>query len=160
MIKLNLPIYSHRIKSNEKGADIYDIIRKKYVHLSPEEWVRQNFIQYLINEKGCPKGLMSVERALKVNNMPRRADIIVHDKNGQSLIIVECKAPDVSITQTTMDQAVAYHMSVGGKIICLTNGLCHIYAMIDNENKRFFYLKELPEYQSLIEQIDVVENKV
>ena len=144
--RLNLPHYPHRIKSSEKGAYIFDRVRKKYVRLTPEEWVRQNFIAYLVNGKKYPAGLMAIEKRLLVNNMERRADIVIHSRDASPYIIVECKAPFVEITQAVMDQAVAYNMTLGCRILCLTNGLKHVYAMLDHHAGRFSYLRELPDY--------------
>ena len=146
MQKLNLPDYSFHVKSTEKGDYILDCVRKKYVRLTPEEWVRQHFIRYLIEEKKYPKGRMAVEEALKGTAVPQRADIVVYDRQGAPDIIVECKAPSVPITQQVMDQAVRYHMGLSGRIICLTNGLMHVYAVLDHAGRRFRYMRELPDY--------------
>lgn len=146
MQKLNLPEYSFEVKSSEKGAYILDGIRKKYVRLTPEEWVRQNFIQYLLREKGYPAARMAIEKKLKGPGLTRRTDIVFYDRHGRPDILIECKAPSVPLTQEVMDQAVRYNMGLGVRIICLTNGLKHIYAMLDHADKRFVYLRELPDY--------------
>lgn len=146
MQKLNLPEYSFEVKSSEKGAYILDGIRKKYVRLTPEEWVRQNFIQYLLREKGYPAARMAIEKKLKGPGLARRTDIVFYDRQGRPDILIECKAPSVLLTQEVMDQAVRYNMDLGVRIICLTNGLKHIYAMLNHTDKRFAYLRELPDY--------------
>ena len=147
MQKLNLPEYSFEVKSSEKGAYILDGIRKKYVRLTPEEWVRQNFVMYLLREKGYPAGRIAIEKKLKGPGLVRRTDLVLYDRQGRPDILVECKAPSVPITQEVMDQAVRYNMELEGRIICLTNGLKHVYAVLDHENKKFAYLRKLPDYE-------------
>lgn len=145
--KLNLPDYAFEVKSSEKGAYIFDRARKKYVRLTPEEWVRQNFMQYLARAKGYPVSRMAVEKRLKTPFGPmRRADIVVYDRSGRPDIVVECKAPSVDVTQETMDQVVRYNGVLGARILCLTNGLKHVYAVPYPEGRGFVYLRELPDY--------------
>ena len=146
--KLNLPEYSFEVKNKEKDPYIFDPARKKYVRLTPEEWVRQNFMRYLCQEKGYPLSRMAVEKRLKSPlGLVRRADIVVYDRHTRPDIIVECKAPSVLVTQETMDQVMRYNGVLGARILCLTNGLRHVYALPYPEGKGFVYLRELPDYR-------------
>jgi len=114
MQKLNLPTYSFKLKSNEKHTLIFDNLRKKYFVLTPEEWVRQHFIQFLIQEKKYPISLIALEKQLTINNLKKRTDIVVFDKNGNPTIIVECKAPHIKINQNTFDQIARYNLNLNG----------------------------------------------
>ena len=153
MQRLNLPEYSFEVKSNEKGVYIFDCARKKYVRLTPEEWVRLNFMAYLQREKGYPVSRMAVEKRLKTPpGLVRRADIVVYDRQGRPDIVVECKAPEVALTQETMDQAVRYNAVLGARIVCLTNGLKHVYAVLHPSGGGFAYMRELPDYTPDISQ--------
>lgn len=151
--KLNLPEYSFEVKSKEKDPYIFDPARKKYVRLTPEEWVRQNFMRYLCQEKGYPLSRMAIEKRLKSPlGLVRRADIVVYDRRTRPDIIVECKAPSVPVTQETMDQVVRYNGVLGARILCLTNGLRHVYALPYPEGKGFVYLRELPDYRDDVQE--------
>ncbi len=146
MQKLNLPEYSFRLKEERGKQLIFDLIRKKFVVLTPEEWVRQNFIQYLISEKNYPRNLMAVEKQVKVNGKQRRFDLLVYSRNGQPRLIVEFKAPGVKITQDAFDQVVRYNMALRVDKVIVSNGLQHFACAIDYKTNSFFYLKEIPEY--------------
>src|ERR1035437_936674 len=111
MVKLNLPEYKFRIQKSEKETRIFDSIRKKFIVLTPEEWVRQNFIHYIIEEKKYPVSLIAVETGLKYNRLKKRSDIIIYDRKGNVWMIIECKAPEVKISQDTFDQVATYNMS-------------------------------------------------
>lgn len=144
MQKLNLPEYPFRIKAEGGKTLIFDSIRKKYVVLTPEEWVRQNFIQYLVAEKKFPETLMAVEKKLTVNNQTRRFDLLVYQRNGQPFLIAEFKAPNVKITQEAFDQAVRYNMALRVDFIVVSNGLQHFACAIDYKKNSFAYLPEIP----------------
>jgi len=146
MINLNLPKYSFRIKNKENKLYIFDMIRKKNIILTPEEWVRQNFIQFLINEKKYPKSLIAVEKQLRVNNVVKRTDILIFDKTGIPYIIVECKSPNVPITQDTFDQIARYNLKLNAAYLILTNGLQHFYCKMDHQKMKYVFLKEVPDY--------------
>ncbi len=146
MQKLNLPEYVFKTKTENSKDFIFDIIRKKYVVLTPEEWVRQNFIQFLIDEKKYPKSLMAVEKRLLINQQPQRFDLLVYNRKGQPHLIVEFKSPSVKITQDTFDQAVRYNMALHVKYILVSNGLQHFACEIDYEENSYSFLKEIPEY--------------
>ena len=144
MQKLNLPTYSFKIQNIKGKEQIFDSIRKKFVVLTPEEWVRQNFIHFLINEKKYPASLMAVEKKLLINKQPQRFDLLIYNRKGHPNVIVEFKAPAVKITQETFDQAVRYNMALKVKIIMVSNGLQHFACEIDYPNNSYLYLKEIP----------------
>jgi len=146
MINLNLPKYSFRIKNKENKLYIFDMIRKKNIILTPEEWVRQNFIQFLIKEKKYPKSLIAVEKQLRVNNVVKRTDILIFDKTGVPYIIVECKSSNIPITQDTFDQIARYNLKLNATYLIVTNGLQHFYCKMDHQKKKYVFLKEIPDY--------------
>ncbi|RBW58280.1 restriction endonuclease subunit R [Tenacibaculum sp. E3R01] len=146
MQKLNLPTYPFKLKSNENKTLIFDSLRKKYMVLTPEEWVRQHFVQFLINEKKYPTTLIAIEKQLTINNLKKRTDIVIFSPNGTPNIIVECKAPKVKITQATFDQIARYNLKLNAQFLIVTNGLEHFYCMLDTENERYIFLKDIPSY--------------
>ena len=147
MQKLNLPNYTFKLKSNEKHTLIYDGIRKKDIVLTPEEWVRQHFIQFLIQEKKYPISLIAVEKQLIINNLKKRTDILVFSSDGLPNIIVECKAPQIKITQATFDQIARYNLKLNANFLIVTNGLQHYYCKLDLENKSYIFLQNIPTYK-------------
>ena len=146
MQKLNLPEYEHRIRKNGQGTDIFDPVRHKYVTLSPEEWVRQNFIRFLIEEKNTPLSLIGVEIAFTLNTMQRRSDIVVHNRNGEALLAVECKAANVKISQEIFNQIVRYNLILQAPYLIVTNGLQHFCCKVNFETKKFNFLREIPDF--------------
>jgi len=147
MQELNFPTYQFRIKSSENTKYIFDIIRKKYVVLTPEEWVRQHAVHFLVFEKKYPKSLIAVEKQLKVNNLIRRFDVLVFNNKGLPELIVECKSPKVKISQDTFDQIARYNLELNANFLVVTNGLQHYYCKLDHENQQYIFLKELPNYK-------------
>jgi hypothetical protein len=147
MQKLNFPSYSFRFKNSENKVAIFDEIRKKFIILTPEEWVRQNVVQYLIQEKKYPKSLINVEKLVKVNDLNKRYDIIVFQPNGEILLLVECKSTDIKITQDTFDQIARYNLKLNAKYLMVTNGLNHYFCQMDFENEKYNFLQNLPEYK-------------
>ncbi|MEY8868945.1 type I restriction enzyme HsdR N-terminal domain-containing protein [Meridianimaribacter flavus] len=147
MQKLNFPTYSFRFKNNENKVSIFDAIRKKFVVLQPEEWVRQHCLQFLIEEKKYPKSLINVEKELTVNDLRKRYDIVVYNPNGQIHLVVECKAPKINIDQTVFDQIARYNLELNATYLMVTNGINHYYCQMDFENERYVFLKDIPEYQ-------------
>ena len=125
---------------------IFDEIRKKKVILSPEEWVRQNFIQYLNQEHKVPLSLMVLEKELELNGQKKRADILVYGRDGKPFAIVECKASHVAISQDVFDQVARYNLVLKVPYLIVTNGLEHYYSLIDFEKKNFNFLKDFPVY--------------
>jgi len=146
MIKLNLPSFSFKFKSMENKLYIFDLLRKKYVVVTPEEWVRQNFVQYLIQNKNYPKSIIAIEKQLKINNTTKRTDILLFDKYGNPDIIVECKAPSIKINQETFDQIARYNLKLNANYLIVTNGLQHFYCKIDHQLEKYHFLKDIPDY--------------
>jgi len=147
MQPLNLPTYPFKIKSSENKYFIFDIVRKKYVILTPEEWVRQHIIHYLIEEKNYPISLIAVEKKITVNKLAKRTDILVFNTKGNPHIIVECKAPSIKITQEAFDQIARYNLKLEANYLMVTNGLTHFYAVMDLENECYVFLETIPKYQ-------------
>ncbi|MCK4662185.1 MAG: type I restriction enzyme HsdR N-terminal domain-containing protein [Bacteroidales bacterium] len=149
MEKLNLPTYFFKIKSINQKKYIFDTIRKKYILLTPEEWVRQNFIQYLINEKKFPASLISVEMNLNINKQKQRSDIVLFDNNGKAIVIVECKAAIIKINQKVFDQVARYNIPLKVNYLIVTNGLNHYCCIIDYKTNSYKFLKEIPDYKDI-----------
>jgi len=151
MLALNFPAYPVKITSDQSGqsSKIFDIIRRKFVLLTPEEWVRQHLLHFMVTEKKFPRSLIGVEKSVKVNNLPRRTDVLVYNKAMRKILLAECKAPSVKITQKVFDQAARYNMSLDVKYFVLTNGLETICCTMDHEAQRYNFLKEIPEFQHL-----------
>lgn len=148
MHKLNFPNYSFRFKNSENKVAIFDEIRKKFIILTPEEWVRQNVVKYLLEEKTYPKSYINVEKLIKVNDLSKRYDIIVYQPNGEIFLLVECKAPEVKIAQETFDQIARYNLTLTAKYLMVTNGLNHYFCEMDFENEKYNFLQELPNFES------------
>jgi hypothetical protein len=146
---LNLPIYSFRIKEKDGKKIIFDRFRKKWVALTPEEWVRQNFLSYLTEEKHYPFALVSVEQVLRMNQLNFRSDAVVYSKSGEPLAIVECKAPDVKISQQAFDQIVRYNIELQVRYLIVTNGMNHYCCVIDKGMHTYNFLTEIPDYKDL-----------
>ena len=141
---LDLPIYKLKLKEIGEKTHIFDVVRKKYLILTPEEWVRQNFIQYLNKEKNYPFGLMGVEKKVKYNNLKTRADIVIYNSDGHANLIVECKAPEVEITQDTFYQIAKYNSKLMVKYLIVTNGRKHYCCEMDYKKSDIKFLKEIP----------------
>ena len=146
MKNLNFPSYNFRIKNSENNTYIFDVIRKKFVVLQPEEWVRQNCIQFLINEKNFPVNLINVEKVVRINGLNKRYDIIAYNSDGSIFLIVECKAPKVKISQSAFDQIARYNLTLKASYLMVTNGLNHYFCTIDHNLGIYNFLKELPNY--------------
>jgi hypothetical protein len=144
--KLNFPTYSFRFKNSENKRLIFDGIRKKFIVLQPEEWVRQHCVQYLIQVKNYPISLINVEKELKINTLRKRYDIVVFNPDGSIHLIVECKAPKITIDQTTFDQIARYNLKLNATYLMVTNGINHYYCQMDFENERYEFLKDIPDY--------------
>ena len=146
MHKLNLPTYQFKIYKTNGKHYIFDVLRKKNIVLTSEEWVRQHFVQYLIKEKKYPKSLIAIEKEIKVNNLKKRFDILIFNKMGKHEIIVECKSPKIKISQDTFDQIARYNLQLKAKYLVVTNGLQHYYCKMDFENQQYVFLENIPEY--------------
>jgi predicted type IV restriction endonuclease len=147
---LNLPDYSQQLRISSKGDKIFDPIRKKYVALSPEEWVRQNFLLYLIQELQFPSGLISMEMTLTLNGLIRRCDMVVFDQTGIAKLIVELKAPSVTISQKTFDQIATYNLTLNVDYLIVSNGLKHYCCKMDYDKSSYHFLEEIPKYKEMI----------
>ena len=139
-------MYEFRFKNSENKLYIFDIVRKKFVSLTPEEWVRQHTIQFLLKEKKYPQSLMNVEKQIQVNQLTKRYDIVVYRSDGSIFLAVECKAPQVKITQQIFDQIARYNMTLKAENLMITNGLHHIFYQIDYVNQKYVFLEELPDF--------------
>ena len=146
MQPLDFPSYPFRLKSSEKGLQIFDIIRKKFVLLQPEEWVRQHVVHFLIQTKQYPKSLINVEKQLVVNHLKKRYDIVVFQPNGSIDLLVECKAPEVTIDQASFDQIARYNLQLQSNYLMVTNGLNHYYCKMDIDCEKYKFLKEIPDF--------------
>ena len=149
MQKLNLPRYEFVIRHDSGKEMIFDPVRRKYVRLTPEEWVRQHLVQYLIQVKGAPKGLVALEMAFVYQGMQRRADIIVHDRGGKPLLMAECKASDIRLGQDAFDQVGRYNKVVQARCLVVSNGLVHYCWAVDHAARTVQFLDNIPAYASL-----------
>ena len=147
MIDLCFPNYEFRIKNRHNKKYIFDLIRKKFILLTHEEWVRQNCVMFLINEQKIPKVLINVEKKIKVNNLTKRYDIIVYKPNGSVFLLVECKSPKVNINQETFNQISIYNSEIIAQYLMLTNGLFNYYCSIDYSNQCYKFVKDFPKYK-------------
>jgi len=143
MQKLSFPTYDFRFKSSKNKIHIFDVIRKKFILLQPEEWVRQHVVRYLMIQKKYPLSLINVEKVLTVNGLKKRYDVIVYNSDGSIQLIVECKAPTVPITQDTFDQIARYNSSLKGNFLMVTNGLQHYYCKMDYKEEKYIFRKEM-----------------
>jgi hypothetical protein len=146
MEKLNFPDYSFRFKNSENKVSIFDEIRKKFILLTPEEWVRQHTIQFLLQEKKYPKSYINAEKNISVNGTKKRYDLVVFKPNGELFLLVECKAPEVTISQQTFDQIARYNLKLNADYLMVTNGLNHYFCEMNLEEEKYIFLKELPEF--------------
>ena len=150
MTPLNLPQYNINVTMAADGSrQIFDRLRGKFVALTPEEWVRQHFVAFLIDHKGYPAGLMANEVALSLNGTSRRSDSVVYDHSAKPLVIIEYKAPSVKISQKTFDQIIRYNMVFQAPYLIVSNGLNHYCCHIDFENRSYKFLPDIPSYQEL-----------
>jgi predicted type IV restriction endonuclease len=147
MQQLNFPSYSFRFKNSENKVSIFDEIRKKFIILTPEEWVRQHVVRFLLEEKKYPKSLINVEKILAVNGLRKRYDIVVFNPDGSIFVLVECKAPEIKTAQATFDQIARYNMTLKAEYLMVTNGLNHYFCQMDFENEKYDFLRELPDYE-------------
>lgn len=146
MQKLNFPTFTFRFKNSENKVAIFDEIRKKFIILTPEEWVRQHVTQYLLQEKKYPKSYINVEKLIKINDLTKRYDLVVFQPDGTLFLLVECKAPEVKITQQTFDQIARYNLTLKAKYLMVTNGLNHYFCEMDFENEKYVFLEQLPDF--------------
>ena len=146
MRKLNLPLFEFKIKKENNNTIIFDKIRKKWIILTPEEWVRQNFISYILN-KNYPKSLINCEKVFYINKVSKRYDIVVYDSSGDVEILVECKSYDVNLIKEHFDQVMRYNLELKSKYVIVTNGLRHFYFEFDESEKIYKQKGDLISYK-------------
>ena len=146
MQKLNFKDYTFRFKNSENKVAIFDDIRKKFILLTPEEWVRQHVVRYLVEDKKFPRSHVNVEKIIKINGLTKRYDVVVFKPDGSIFLLVECKAPAVQISQQVFDQIARYNMSLNAVHMMVTNGLNHYFCQMDHEQEKYLFLPDLPEY--------------
>lgn len=149
MAELSLPSFDIRLKKDNDTDMVFDPIRKKYVVLTPEEWVRQHFVNYLITYLSYPRSLISVEQGLRYNSLLKRSDIVVFDRNGEPVVLVECKSVEIKLNQKVMEQALMYNRTIGATYVIVTNGLESACMAIDKENSNVDFLPTIPTYDDL-----------
>ncbi|MCM4168281.1 hypothetical protein KCTC52924_03844 [Arenibacter antarcticus] len=146
MEPLNFPSYPFRFKNRENKIYIFDVIRKKFVVLQPEEWVRQHVVHYLWKEKNYPLSHINIEKQLLINNLKKRYDVVIFSPDGEIELLVECKAPKITITQHVFDQIARYNLQLNAKYLMVTNGLENFYCKMDLEGEMYTFLKTIPNY--------------
>ncbi|WP_276370020.1 type I restriction enzyme HsdR N-terminal domain-containing protein [Chryseolinea sp. H1M3-3] len=149
MVKLNLPAIDVELKRSQDKIFIFDFLRKRFVVLTPEEWVRQHFLHYLINDLKYPRSLIKVEGGLMFNTLQKRSDIVVFDRQGAPWMVIECKAPELKLSSRTIQQASTYNYSLRAKYIVITNGMSSICCETDWTNSRTVVLETMPAYDQL-----------
>jgi len=149
MIQLNFPPADLRIRQQNDRMEVFDPLRKKFVVLTDEEWVRQNLINYLSIDKKVPMTMMASERGLMVNNMPKRFDLLIFSSNGNPIMIVECKAPHIPVNEEVFYQAARYNITLQVKYLLITNGLEHHCIQVNYKTGETQFLKEIPLYHEL-----------
>ncbi|MDP4762227.1 MAG: type I restriction enzyme HsdR N-terminal domain-containing protein [Salibacteraceae bacterium] len=144
---LNLPIFEAKVRSEGNQVQIFDAIRKKYLVLTPEEWVRQHVIHYLIHEKDVPPSLIKLEYQINYARVKKRPDIAVVHPDGYMWLIVECKAPSIPMTKSVFDQALIYFSVEKPKFIALSNGIDHVYCTLKLNAENFVFIRDLPKFE-------------
>ena len=143
MLKLNFPEFKILIKNKDNKSHIFDVLRKKFVVLTPEEWVRQHVVNFLI-ENNISKNHIAIEKRILINNLTKRFDVLVYDRNGEVLLLIECKSPKVNLNQKVFDQVSIYNQHLNSKFLMITNGLSHFYLKVDKKNKKYVFLNKFP----------------
>jgi type I site-specific restriction endonuclease len=150
MWQLNLPEYKFRVKIQDSKEFIFDNLRKKFVVLTPEEWVRQHFIRFLIEEKKYPASFIAVEKQIELNGLRKRCDAVVYNPNFEPMAIIELKAPQIQLTQSTFDQAAVYNSKLKVDYLLISNGLNHYACKVDTVNSRYAFFEQIPDFNSLL----------
>ena len=146
MVALNLPAFEYKVRTVGQRTQIFDKIRKKFVVLTPEEWVRQHFINFLHFEKKYPLSLMKIEKGVKYMQSAKRTDIVIYGTNGFPTVVVECKSPDIKINADTFEQVARYNIALKANLIIVTNGLMHYCCYIDYNSNSFTFIEDIPPY--------------
>lgn len=146
MYRLNLPKYEIKTSNHNGHTVIFDVLRHKYVSLTPEEWVRQHFVHFLINHKGYPAALLANEVELACGKKRLRCDSVLYGRDAKPRMIIEYKAPEIVITQKVFDQITAYNMLLHVDYLIVSNGMAHYCCKMDYAHSRYEFLKDIPEY--------------
>lgn len=149
MKSLNLPPVQFRTRQQGDKKQVFDVVRKKFVALTPEEWVRQHFIHFLMDQKQYPAGLVAVEMPVTVNGLKQRADVVVYNRKGRPVVVVECKAPSVAVSKTVFDQAARYNMQLQVDYLIVTNGLQHYCAHLNGTGNDYQMLADFPDFNQI-----------
>jgi hypothetical protein len=149
-IPLNLPPHPFQLQVEDDHVYIFDELRKRFLLVTPEEWVRQHWIQHLMNQKGYPKALIQSEGGLTLHSLKKRTDLVIFNRNGERLLIAEFKAPSIKVSQAVFDQVARYNMVHRVPYLLVSNGLEHYYCKVDFERSTYSFLEELPLYEELI----------
>jgi len=149
MQPLEFNTYDFRFRETHGKVSIFDEIRRKFIILTPEEWVRQHVVQYFLKQKNYPKSLINVEKLLKINGITKRYDVVVFNTDGSIFILVECKAPEVKVSQANFDQIARYNLTMKAQYLMVTNGLNHYFCQMDFINEKYNFLRDLPGYKAL-----------
>ncbi len=150
MMKLNLPAYEVKLSGSKEHPKIWDILRRKYVALTPEEWVRQHFVHFLVEQKHYPAALLGNEIQLKVGDKVLRADSVLYTRSLQPQMIIEYKAPHIPITQKVFDQISVYNMLLHVDYLLVSNGIDHYICKMDYEGKKYLFLEDIPDYGEIL----------
>jgi hypothetical protein len=146
MYKLNLPEFDYKLKKADGKVWIFDVIRKKYLVLTPEEWVRQHFVHFLINNFKYPKSLIKIEGGLRYNQLQKRTDILIFDREAKPWMVIECKSPELRLSEMTLQQASVYNATLKAKFLTVTNGLQYFCSATDWTEGKVTLLNQLPSY--------------
>ena len=149
MLPLNLPPCLLKISNDAGKYSVFDVLRKKYIALTPEEWVRQHFVHYLIEHKGFPQALLANEVQIRLNATKKRCDTVLYRRDLSARLIVEYKAPSVEITQAVFDQITRYNMVLKVDYLIVSNGMQHYCCCMDYEHQSYTFLQDIPDYHSL-----------
>lgn len=148
MYKLNLPEYNFSLRKDQGKVWIFDVIRKKYLVLTPEEWVRQHVIHYLIDQLRYPKSLFRVEGSLTYNKLQKRSDIVIHNREGKPWMLIECKSPMLKLTQKAFNQVAVYNMTIGARYVAVTNGMAqYCFEAPHNPGEEIRFLEAFPSFE-------------
>jgi len=148
--KLAYPTYNFNVKSENNVTFVFDEIRKKWLVLTPEEWVRQHIVFYLVDQKGYPASLIGVEKTVVINTLKKRFDIVCFNNRAEPILIIECKAPEIVLQRTTIEQVNRYNEVIGAAIMMITNGIDTYLMRKNSSNNTISYLNEIPHYKDFI----------
>ncbi|MDA0758046.1 MAG: type I restriction enzyme HsdR N-terminal domain-containing protein [Bacteroidetes bacterium] len=144
MLKLNFPIFEFKLKIRDNKTFIFDILRKKFFILTPEEWVRQHVIHFLVLTKKISTTLIGIEKKIVINKMTKRFDLVVFNNNGKVILLIECKSPSIKVDHKVFNQAAIYNKELNSEYLMITNGLSHLYFRSFNNSKSYTFIKDFP----------------